>query len=61
MRGGAIMKDYEYYWDEANKDVVPIILGQEAHEENLLLGRILTWLPRKIFEFFKRIIKKSKV
>ena len=55
------MKDYEYYWDEANKDVVPIILGQEAYEENLLLGRILTWLPRKIFEFFKRIIKKSKV
>lgn len=52
------MKDYEYYWDEMNKDVRPIILGHKAHEENLLLGRILTWLPRKIFCFLKKALKR---
>lgn len=53
------MKDYEYYWEDANKDVVPIILGQEAHEENLLLGRMLTWLPRKIFTLIVKYIFKK--
>ena len=55
------MKDYEYYWKEMDKGVVPIILGQKAHEENLLLGRILTWLPRKIFSSVKKFVKRSKI
>lgn len=46
------MKDYEYYMDEMNKGTVPVILGQEANEENILLGRIITWLPKKIISMF---------
>lgn len=48
------MEDYEYYQKEMKKGPVPIIQGQGAMEENLLLGRILTWLPRKIISLFKK-------
>lgn len=49
-----IMEDYEYYQKEMKKGTVSIIQGQGAMEENLLLGRILTWLPRKIISLFKK-------
>lgn len=54
------MEDYEYYQKEMKKGTVPIIQGQGAMEENLLLGRILTWLPRKIISLFKKKGKESK-
>lgn len=38
-----------------NQGPVPVIAGQKGMEENLLLGRIITWLPRKIYELiFKK-------
>lgn len=54
------MKDYEYYKDEMSRGTVPVIEGQKGMEENLLLGRILTWLPRKIIGLLSghRQIKK---
>ena len=49
------MKDYEYYKDEMKRDPIQIIEGQGAMDENILLGKMLTWLPRKIFgAIFKR-------
>ena len=53
------MKDYEYYKEEMNNGVIPVIEGTKGMEENLLLGRILTWLPRKIFGILLDIFKKK--
>ena len=52
--GRQVMKDYEYYKEEMNKGTVPVIEGQTAMDEKILLGRILTWLPRKIISLFKK-------
>ena len=49
------MRDYEYYKDEMDNGIIPFIEGQAGMEENLLLGRIITWLPRKIIGLFKGI------
>ena len=49
------MKDYEYYRNEMNNGIPAVIKGQKGMEENLMLGRIITWLPRKIIGlFFKK-------
>ena len=53
-------KDYEYYRDDMNNGVLPVIKSQSAMEENLLLGRILTWLPRKIIGLFVKKKRESR-
>lgn len=45
---------YNYYKDEMNKGTVPSIMGIGAVEEKVLLGKILTWLPRKIIALFSK-------
>ena len=45
-------KYYDYYKDEMNKGTVPSIMGNSAVEEKVLLGRAITWLPRKIISLF---------
>lgn len=53
------MRDYEYYKDEMDNGIIPFIEGQAGMEENLLLGRIITWLPRKIIGLFKGTKRKD--
>lgn len=52
------MEDYEYYKDEMQKGTIPVITGQKGMEENLLLGRMLTWLPRMLFKGISKLVKK---
>lgn len=53
------MKDYEYYRDEMDKGVVPFIEGQAGVDDKVYLGKVLTWLPRKIINAIKRIFTKE--
>lgn len=48
------MKDYEYYREEMNNGAPTVIKGQNGLEENLLLGKIITWLPKKIIGLFTK-------
>lgn len=48
------MNDYEYYKDEMNKGTVPVIKGTSAHSDFLYLGKLLAWLPKKIFRLFRK-------
>lgn len=57
--GESDIKDYEYYKDEMNRGPVPVIESQGAMEENIMLGRMITWLPRQIIKLFKKS-KKDK-
>lgn len=51
---------YNYYKEDMNKGTVPSIMGSSAVEEKVLLGKILTWLPRKIISLFSSKRRGSK-
>lgn len=54
FKGGFDMKDYEYYYDEMNKGTIANIESSSAMEEKLIIGRILLWLPRKIWKLITK-------